>query len=129
MNEKKIWEDRDFYLIRHESTIPWLILHPKEEFREFSDLPRELRYRVVDLLTLIEEEMRAYYRPEKINIASFGNYLPRQHWHIMARFREDSHFPEPMWGIQQREDSLELPEIESFLLRLKERLKKDAEKE
>ena len=124
MNEKNIWDDQDFYLIRHESTIPWLILHPKEEYREFSELPRELRYRIVDLLSTIEEEMLAYYHPEKINIASFGNYLPRQHWHIMARFKTDSHFPEPMWGERQREGKLELPDFDVFAERLQEKLGK-----
>ena len=124
MKEKKIWEDGDFYLVHHESTIPWLILHPKEEYREFSQLPRTLRYRITDLLTAIEEEMLDYYRPEKINIASFGNYLPRQHWHIMARFREDSHYPEPMWGERQREGALSLPNSKAFLRRLKERLER-----
>jgi len=125
MNEERIWEDDELYLIRHESTIPWLILHPKKAYREFSELPRALRYRIVDLLTLIEEEMLDYYRPEKINIASFGNYLPRQHWHIMARFTEDSHFPEPMWGVRQREGILELPAFDVFAIRLRERLARE----
>lgn len=116
------WSDREFYLIRHESTVPWLILHPQEEYREFSELPRKLRYRIVDLLTIIEESMIAYYQPEKINIASFGNYLPRQHWHIMARFKEDSHFPEPMWGERQREGKLKLPDFETFAESLKRKL-------
>jgi diadenosine tetraphosphate (Ap4A) HIT family hydrolase len=122
MKEKRVWEDDAFYLVRHESSIPWLILHPKEKYREFSEMSRELRCRIVDLLTAIEEEMLAYCRPEKINIASFGNYLPRQHWHIMARFKEDSHFPEPMWGERQREGKLELPDFETFAKRLKRRL-------
>ena len=39
-----------------------------------------------------------FYHPEKINIAMFGNYLPKLHVHVMARFKEDSHFPESMWG-------------------------------
>jgi len=124
MSQQIIWEDREFRLELHESEIPWLILHPKGEYREFSEIPRELRLRIMDLLCAIEEEMLAYYRPHKINIASFGNYLPRQHWHIMARFREDSHFPEPMWGTKQRESCLELPSMEAFLERVEERLRR-----
>ena len=119
-----LWSDEHFYLIRHESTIPWLILHPKEEYREFSEIPRQLRYRIADLLALIEEEMIACFQPEKINIASFGNYLPRQHWHIMARFKNDSHFPEPMWGERQRKGELDLPDFDTFALRLRRRLNK-----
>ena len=114
MPDQPLWSDDHFYLVRHESTIPWLILHLHDEYREFSQIPAELRRRLCDLLAAVEEEMIAYYRPDKINIASFGNYLPRQHWHIMARFREDSHFPEPMWGARQREGTLKLPDFGPF---------------
>jgi len=85
-------------------------------------MPRSLRHHLSDLLAAIEEAMLEYYRPEKVNIASFGNYLPRQHWHIMARFREDSHFPEPMWGERQRDGELKLPEFEGFVAKLREKL-------
>ncbi len=117
-----LWSDPDFTLIRHESEIPWLILHLNREFREYSQIPAPLRYRLADLLALIEEEMLAYYRPVKINIASFGNHLPRQHWHIMARFREDSRFPEPMWAEPLRDAKPALPPFAPFASRLKERL-------
>ncbi|WP_456391643.1 HIT family protein [Nitratifractor sp.] len=117
-----LWSDPDFTLIRHESEIPWLILHLHKEYREYSLIPRPLRHRLADLLAAIEEEMLAYYRPAKINIASFGNHLPRQHWHIMARFREDSRFPEPMWAEPAREAHLDLPPFGPFARRLLERL-------
>jgi diadenosine tetraphosphate (Ap4A) HIT family hydrolase len=57
-----------------------------------SDMPEATRERIFNTLCKIEKEMISYYRPEKTNIASFGNYLPRVHWHIMARFKNDSHF-------------------------------------
>ena len=57
--------------------------------------------------------------PDKINIASFGNYVPHVHFHIMARFKEDSFFPEPMWGKKQREANLDLPSFEIFIDKLK----------
>ena len=63
--------------------------------------------------------MIAYYNPTKINIASFGNYMPHVHWHIMARFEGDSYFPEPMWGVKQREASLKLPSSKIFFSQLK----------
>jgi diadenosine tetraphosphate (Ap4A) HIT family hydrolase len=66
--------------------------------------------------------MLEYYKPTKINIASFGNYLPRVHFHVMARFKEDSFFPEPMWGIKQRESNLKLPPFDEFITKLKDDL-------
>jgi diadenosine tetraphosphate (Ap4A) HIT family hydrolase len=40
--------------------------------------------------------------------------MPHVHWHIMARFAEDSYFPEPMWGKRQREAKLNLPSYKDF---------------
>ncbi len=34
----------------------------------------------------------------KINLASFGNMVPHLHWHLIARFEGDPHFPLPIWS-------------------------------
>ena len=41
----------------------------------------------------------------------------------MARFEEDSYFPEPMWGKAQREGSFQLENFDIFLELLKKKLK------
>jgi diadenosine tetraphosphate (Ap4A) HIT family hydrolase len=66
--------------------------------------------------------MIKYYKPEKINIAAFGNYLPHVHIHVMARFLNDSYFPEPMWGTKQRESNLHLKDSKIFYSTLIKRL-------
>ena len=68
--------------------------------------------------------MLDYYQPEKINIASFANYLPKVHWHVMARFKTDSFWPEPVWGKKQREAVLVLPDFEQFKETLTAKLKR-----
>jgi hypothetical protein len=40
----------------------------------------------------------------------------------MARFKEDSFFPEPMWGVKQRESNLKLPPFDEFITKLKDDL-------
>ena len=97
-----------------ESEIPWLKIFTQVERREFSECTPEEKSSIFTALDLIEKEMLSYYQPAKINIASFGNYVPLVHWHIMARFKEDSFFPEPMWGVKQREATLVLPSFELF---------------
>lgn len=94
--------------------IPWLKICTQETYKENSELPHNLKMEIFELLDLIEKEMIRYFRPEKINIASFGNYIPTVHWHIMARFKEDSYFPEPIWGKKQRESNLQLPDFQPF---------------
>ena len=97
-----------------ESEIPWLKIFTQLERREFSECTIDEKSAIFEALDIIEKEMLSYYQPAKINIASFGNYVPHVHWHIMARFQEDSYFPEPMWGSRQREASLVLPSFEQF---------------
>jgi diadenosine tetraphosphate (Ap4A) HIT family hydrolase len=109
-----IYENSNIKIEIEESEIPWLKIFTQMPYKEMSEVPTEIKMEIYTLLDLIEKEMLAYYQPKKINIASFGNYMPHVHWHIMARFEEDSYFPEPMWGTRQRESTLELPDLKIF---------------
>jgi len=118
-----IYKTPDFYIEVHESEIPWLKIFTTHAYKELTDVPKPLRKTLYEVMEIIEEEMLSFYKPEKINIAAFGNYLPHLHIHVMARFKDDSYFPEPMWGIQQRESKLSLPSSEDFYNRLILRVK------
>ena len=116
------YETTALHIEREESEIPWLKIFTQKPYKEMSEVPNPVKLEIYTLLDIIEKEMIAYYKPAKINIASFGNYTPHVHWHIMARFSEDSYFPEPMWGSKQREATLRLPSYELFEQRLKQLL-------
>ncbi|GIT97770.1 HIT family protein [Sulfurovum sp. TSL1] len=113
-----IYENENIRIVIEESEIPWLKIFTQHTYKEMSEVPALIKHEIYDLLDRIEKEMLSYYKPKKINIASFGNYVPHVHWHIMARFEEDSFFPEPMWGTKQRESNLKLPDFESFCKRV-----------
>lgn len=117
-----VYENENIKIEVEESEIPWLKIFTKESYREMSEVPLKIKMEIYELLDIIEKEMLSYYNPTKINIASFGNYLPHVHWHIMARFKEDSYFPEPMWGKKQRKSNLELKSLDKFLKQLKQKL-------
>jgi diadenosine tetraphosphate (Ap4A) HIT family hydrolase len=102
------------YIEIHNSEIPWLKVFTHTPHKEFSQCSVEEKEAVWDALDIIEKEMLKYFKPDKINIASFGNMLPRVHWHIMARFEGDSYFPEPMWGLKQREGCVKMAPSEPF---------------
>jgi len=110
-----IYENSLLFIEEEKSEIPWLKVVLKREATEFSQCSLEEKSEIFRLLDVIEKAMIAYYNPKKINIASFGNYMPQVHWHVMARFENDSYFPEPMWGEKQREATLDLPSFEKFL--------------
>ena len=103
------------------SEIPWLKIFTNESIKEFSQCDEKTKQEIWKYLDLIEKEMLFYFKADKINIASFGNYVPHVHFHIMARFKEDSYFPEPMWGKKQRESKLNLPSFEDFYEILKKK--------
>ena len=113
-----IYENDNIRIEVEQSEIPWLKIFTQHPYKEMSEVPGLIKFEIYDLLDTIEKEMLSYYKPKKINIASFGNYMPHVHWHIMARFEEDSFFPEPMWGTKQRESRLSLPEFEVFCKRV-----------
>lgn len=103
------------------SEIPWLKIFTIKNIRELSQCDSETKLEIFKYLNIIEEEMLEYFKPIKINIASFGNYVPHVHFHIMARFETDSYFPESMWGKKQREGKLNLPSFDKFYENVKKR--------
>lgn len=113
-----IYEDNDIYIEKEESEIPWLKIFTKEPYKELGDLSKELRSKLWNIYDVVEYEMKKYYHPKKINMASFANMLPRVHIHVMARFENDSYFPNPMWGEKLRESKLKLPDEKEFFKRV-----------
>ena len=69
---------------------------------EMTDLDPTERDRMMHVVFGVERVLREMYRPDKVNLASFGNQVPHLHWHVVPRFRDDPHFPEPVWGAVQR---------------------------
>ncbi len=109
-----IYENDHFYILKENASIPWVKIFTKEPYKELSQCDNVTRESILKAMVIVEKVMLEYYKPEKINIAMFGNYVPHVHIHVMARFREDSHFPESMWGVKQREGMLILPSFELF---------------
>jgi diadenosine tetraphosphate (Ap4A) HIT family hydrolase len=114
-----IYSNELIFIEIEKSEIPWLKVFTHRRIKEFSEATEEEKIEIFRVLDIIEKAMISFYNPQKINIAQFGNYLPHLHWHIMARFHEDSFFPEPMWGEKQRNGKLKLPAMDTFITTLK----------
>ena len=112
--ENILWEDRDFFIVRHDNKLPWLKLFTKTKYKEMSELPFDLKMQLYGILEDIEVLMINFYNPDKINLASFGNMLPHLHWHIIARFKDDPYFPKTTWEEPVREFNLNLPPFKEF---------------
>ena len=116
----KIFENDFLFIERENAQIPWLKIFTKEPFVELTDCPSSLQNELWRVVLLCERALREFYKPDKINIASFANYVPRVHFHIMARFKDDEFFPECMWGKPQRKRvKLNLASFDEFVEFLK----------
>lgn len=71
--------------------------------REMTDLTAPNRAHLMHVVYAVESALRARLTPVKMNLASLGNQTPHLHWHVVPRFSDDSHFPQPVWGPRQRE--------------------------
>ena len=69
---------------------------------EFSDLGIDDRHLCMAAVVAVEQVLREHLQPTKINLAALGNMVPHLHWHVIARFDWDSHFPAPVWAAAVR---------------------------
>ncbi len=103
-----LWEDARCRVIRVEEPgypgfcrVIW-----KAHVREMTDLAHADRLHCMNVVFAVERAMRDALSPVKINLASLGNMVAHVHWHVIPRFADDPHFPQPIWGIRQREDRI-----------------------
>ena len=99
-----IWQGENLRLIRADEAgfpafyrIVW-----SAHVAEFSDLGAAQRQHCMEAVALVEQVLRQQLQPTKINLATLGNVVPHLHWHIIARYDWDSHFPAPVWASAQR---------------------------
>lgn len=96
----------------------------QKHIAEMTDLNPNERNELMNAVYATEAAMREVLQPSKINLASLGNIVPHLHWHIIARFDNDAHFPNPIWTTPQRENTIKLPEnwLEQIQLHLQQHL-------
>jgi diadenosine tetraphosphate (Ap4A) HIT family hydrolase len=113
-----VWQDSDWRVIRvADAGFPaFYRVVQQRHVAEFTDLDAPQRARCMALVAAVEQVLRDTLVPTKINLASLGNQTPHLHWHVIARFDWDSHYPQPVWGTAQR--AVLPPPAERFSLSL-----------
>lgn len=71
--------------------------------KEMADLPKDERQALMQVVFAVEQALTTLMHPDKINLASLGNLVPHVHWHVIPRFRDDAHFPLPIWAARARD--------------------------
>ena len=70
--------------------------------KEMTDLSPAEQHALMHVVLTTEAALREVMAPDKVNLASLGNVVPHLHWHVIPRFADDPHFPNPMWGERKR---------------------------
>ncbi|MDZ7594730.1 MAG: HIT family protein [Thiobacillus sp.] len=85
--------------------------------KEMTDLPAADQQALMHVVFATEAALREVMAPAKVNLASLGNVVPHLHWHVIPRFMDDPHFPNPVWGTKQRGTPHAVPPNLDALLR------------
>lgn len=87
-----------------------------DHVREMTDLAPAARNYLMQVVFAVEAVVRELFAPDKVNLASLGNMTPHIHWHVIPRWYDDRHFPEPIWGSVQREGVSNRPAVDEDAL-------------
>lgn len=90
--------------LQHNAAFPWVILIPqRENVSEIIDLSEADQRVLMEEIALTSRVMKHLFKPDKLNVANLGNIVPQLHVHVVARFKDDKAWPNPIWnnGIQE----------------------------
>jgi diadenosine tetraphosphate (Ap4A) HIT family hydrolase len=79
-----------------------------EHVSEIIDLPIEQQQAFMNVVFTVAHTQRVHLNPDKINLASLGNQVPHLHWHVIPRWKTDSHFPNSIWSEKIRDGLVEI---------------------
>lgn len=78
---------------------PWLVLIPQVAgASEWIDLTRAQQHQLSDEIAVVSHILQAVVTPDKLNIATLGNQVAQLHIHLIARYKTDKSWPNPVWG-------------------------------
>ena len=114
-----LWQD-DFcrVILANEPDYPgFLRVILNAHVKEMTNLPPGDQQRLLQVVLAAEAALREVMAPDKVNLASLGNVVPHLHWHVIPRFADDPHFPNPVWGARLRDAPHAAPADLDALLR------------
>jgi diadenosine tetraphosphate (Ap4A) HIT family hydrolase len=123
-HEHMLWRDTTLRVIRVDDpdypAFCRVILN--RHVKEMTDLPPDERAQVLRAVFAVEATLREVLRPDKVNLASLGNQVPHLHWHVIPRFADDRHFPDPVWAAPRRDGQAHAADLELLARLVAERL-------
>lgn len=93
-----------------------------QHVKEMTDLAEPEQAHLMAVVFTTEKMLRELLHPDKINLASLGNQVPHLHWHVIPRFTDDAHFPDPIWAARKRAVRAALMDRSRLIGKLKQSL-------
>jgi diadenosine tetraphosphate (Ap4A) HIT family hydrolase len=107
-------------LLSRDANYPWFILVPRRAgLTELCDLDAADQRQFLAESNFLCDRLRAWFRPDKLNVAALGNVVSQLHVHHIARFHDDPAWPAPVWGAVAAR-SYPVAELEGLKSRLSE---------
>jgi len=92
-------------LLNNDANFPWVILVPRRAGAvELIDLGAVDRTVLTTEINDASRALKAITRCDKLNVAALGNVVAQLHVHVIARFKTDAAWPNPVWGKAPRKD-------------------------
>lgn len=89
-----IMEDKEF---------PWILLIPRvENVVQINQLSLDQQLQLTKEINFCSNIMEKLFECDRLNVAAIGNKTPQLHIHIICRTKNDSLWPETVWGQQMR---------------------------
>lgn len=85
--------------LQNNKNFPWLVLVPmREGISEIFDLELVDYEQMMSEVRAVTKHFAGFTAADKMNVATLGNIVPQLHVHIIARFKNDAAWPNPVWN-------------------------------
>ena len=111
--------------LMNDRRFPWLLVIPaRPALADLTDLGRDDRIALSDEVDRVARVLKTVTGCSKLNIAALGNMVAQLHVHVIARFRDDTAWPGPVWGVGAAE-AYPSAEAAALIARLAKRIGTD----
>lgn len=116
-------------LLNADANYPWLILVPRRAgLVELIDLSETERVTLMGEIARVSTALRDVAGCDKLNVAALGNVVAQLHIHVIARFKTDAAWPNPVWNVAPRR-AYEISAREKLIAALRGRLQLKADRD
>lgn len=104
-NDSVLIKDLDLCQLRliKDGDLDWFLLIPKKnDIFEIYELDESDQLLLLYEINHVSKLLVDTKTPDKLNVAAIGNIVPQLHIHIIARYKDDRAWPNPIWGTNSK---------------------------